>query len=296
MEAAIALSRLGGVATHAELVHEAGRPALRRALNAGAVIRRGHDTYVLADADAGRMAAVQVHGAVALLSAASHYGWKVKEPAKRPQVVVPRGSNRSRLPAAAAELRYAPLTGEELKERVTAPVRTVVDCARFLPFDAALAVADSALRSGLVEPRELADAADLAPRTGRSKAIRVVGCASGEAANPMESVLRAVCLDIRGLKVVPQVWITEAERVDLADMERRLIIEAESFEFHGQLENYRRDVRRYTEFVHQGYDVLRFCWEDIMLRPTYVGEVVTDVLHRRAPRPAVQHPAGADAA
>jgi hypothetical protein len=50
---------------------------------------------------------------------------------------------------------------------VTDPVRTVIDCARDLPFDEALAVADSALRSGKVGPDALRQAAARSPRTGR---------------------------------------------------------------------------------------------------------------------------------
>lgn len=296
MDAVIALSRLGGVATHAELVGEVGRPALRRALRAGMITRRHRDSYALDGADAAHLAAVQAHGARALLSAAAHHGWKVKEPPKRPQIMVRRGSNRSALAPIAAEVRYAALSDAELADRVTAPVRTVIDCARFLPFDAALAVADSALRCGDVGPRELLDAAERAPRTGRANAVRIAQHATAEAANPMESVLRAICIDVPGLDVQPQVWATESERVDLADTDRRLIIEAESFEFHGQLEGYRRDVRRYTRFVRLGYQVLRFCWEDIMLRPSYVADVITDVLHGRAPEPAVRRSSGEAAA
>jgi hypothetical protein len=48
---------------------------------------------------------------------------------------------------------------DEIVAGVTGPLRTVVDCARVLPFDSALAVADSALRSGNVRRADLTRAA-----------------------------------------------------------------------------------------------------------------------------------------
>ena len=50
---------------------------------------------------------------------------------------------------------YATLGADEVVDGVTSPLRTVLDCARRLPFSEALAVADSALRSGLVTEDEL---------------------------------------------------------------------------------------------------------------------------------------------
>lgn len=56
---------------------------------------------------------------------------------------------------------------------VTSPPRTVADCARWLPFDEALAVADSAMRAGLTR-RDLLAAVEALPRTGRERARWVV--------------------------------------------------------------------------------------------------------------------------
>ena len=52
-------------------------------------------------------------------------------------------------------MHWSDLLPEDVVNGVTCPARTVVDCARDLLFDAALAVADSGLRSGLVTPAEL---------------------------------------------------------------------------------------------------------------------------------------------
>ena len=278
MEAVIALTRLGGVASHAELVNAAGRSALRAALDAGLIVRAATGTYGVPDADRARLAALKLNGALGLTSAALAYGWKVKDLPAAPTVWVPRNRRVSPHRRHGIDVRWGSLTTGELSRRRTDPARTVVDCARFLPFDEALAVADSALRSGEVGPIGLLEAAEMAPRTGRSQAIRVAGAATHEADNPMESVLRAICLDIKGLQVLPQQWVGDVGRADLVDRARRLVIEAESMEFHGSLAGYRRDVRRYTGFVGERHLVLRFCWEDIMLRPAAVTAAIEEVL------------------
>lgn len=170
---------------------------------------------------------------------------------------------------------------------MTDPVQTVLDCARDLPFDEALAVADSALRSGLVERRSLVEAAARSPRTGRSRVLRVVHAADGRAANPFESALRAIALDVPGLAVEPQVTLGLAEadgvvvvlgRADLVDASLGLVVEAESWEFHGDRGAFDRDVRRYTSMVRAGWRVVRFVWADVMHDPDHVRAVLTDVV------------------
>lgn len=289
MKAVIALTRLGGVATHAELVDAVGRSALRQAVSAGYILQRGGGAYAVAEADRAKVAAVHLHGALGLTSAAVAHGWKVKEPPQQPTVWVPRTRKVPPSRRSGIDVRWGDLNPGELEHRCTDPARTVIDCARFLPFDEALAVADSALREGDVGPSGLLEAAEMSPRTGRTRAIRVATEATPEAANPMESVLRAICLDIPYLDAIPQQWVGSVGRSDLVDAKRRLVIEAESMEHHGHLDGYRRDVRRYTRMVREGYLVLRFCWEDIMLEPAEVAATICDVLTWWPPsRPAVR--------
>lgn len=293
--AAIALSRLGGVATHAELLSEVGRRRIRSAVASGLIVRTAHQTYALPGVDRDRRSAVELSGALGLLSAARAYGWKVKQIPDRPTVYVRPNRNISPAMRAGVDLRWASLSQSEMARRITDPVRTVVDCARFLPSDEALAVADSALRSGEVERAELVLAAERAPRTGRARARRIAETASPLAANPMESVLRALCLGIHGLDPQPQIWVGEAGRADIVDVRRRLVIEAESMEHHGTLDGYRKDVRRYTEFVRLGFLVLRFCWEDIMFRPDHVRETICHVMNDWPERPRRRDVGGAAA-
>jgi very-short-patch-repair endonuclease len=63
-------------------------------------------------------------------------------------------------------------------------------------------------------------------------------------------------------------------RPDLVDRERKLVVECESFEWHAAREGFRKDVRRYTLLVAEGWIVLRFIWEDVMFRPEWVRDVL----------------------
>jgi len=93
----------------------------------------------------------------------------------------------------------------------------------------------------------------------------VVHAADGRAANPFESVLRAIVLDVPGL-------------ADLVDASLGLVIEAESGEFLGDRGTFDRDVRRYTSMVPAGWRVVRFVWADVMHDPDHVRAVLTDVV------------------
>ena len=75
---------------------------------------------------------------------------------------------------------------------------------------------------------------------------------------------------------------------DLVSVELRLIIEAESFEFHAVPEAFRYDVRRYTAMTCQGWLVLRFVWEDVMHRPELVAAALADAVALRVGRTAMQ--------
>ena len=176
-----------------------------------------------------------------------------------------------------AELRWGDVTANELEARRTSPVRTVLDCARFLPLEDSLTVADSALRAGVTKTELLLQCARL-PRTGRNRAFRVVELATAKAANPFESALRATVLDIPGTHFEPQVWIGNIGRADLVDRVNKLVLEADSFEFHSDSASLNHDMERYNAFVCEGYLLLRFGWRHVMFRQDYVRATVASVI------------------
>ena len=117
--------------------------------------------------------------------------------------------------------------------------------------------------------------------------LRVAEHADPRASGPIESVLRAICLEVPGLTVTPQVRLERSGRfmaiVDLADERLRLVIEAEGFEFHGDRGGFDRDCHRYDELVADGWVVLRFTWEHIMRRDRWVTEILTATVAHRMP-------------
>lgn len=285
MDPVEALQRLGGVEPLGELIGPTTRSQLRWAVRTGEVQRLRHNSYALVDTDQQRRQAIAAGGVLSHLSAALHWGWKVKQPPRATCVTLPRGGHR---PTGELELRWAVVPESDTHRHVTRRARTVVDCARAYDFDVALAAADSALREGEVSRHELLHAAARAPRIGRSKAIAVIEAADARAANPFESVIRAIALGVPGLQVEPQGEIAGVGWVDLLDRRLGIVIEADSFEFHGTREGLRRDVRRYTDFTRRGLAVVRFTWEEAMLEPEYVHQALVEVVGWRQRPPQRQ--------
>lgn len=280
MDVVEALAQLGGETSPKQVHALTSKTALRKAIAAGRVVRIRQGSVGLPTLNAGADAARVANGAQSHLSAALAHGWEVKRAPDLPMVTVPRNRVLDEERRALMRVSWGRLTAQELARRVTAPARTVVDCARALPFDASLAVADSALRSGDVTMAELRAAEQVSPRTGRPAVRRVLAAADGRAANPFESVLRALALEVDSLEVEPQVWIGD-DRVDLADQRLRIVIEAEGREFHNTKQGFQKDVRRYTSLVRRGWLVVRFVWDDVMNRPDYVREALADIVGQR---------------
>lgn len=288
-----ALERCGGVSDGTTLRQVSDAWQLRVAVREGRVVHLSRNSYALATAHEGLAAAARLQGVASHLSAALSWGWKVKRPPSEPVVTLPRNRKVDAQRRESIDVRYADLQEAAVTGRRTTRVQTVIDCARTLPFDEALSVADSALREARVTRGQLLEAARNAPRTGRSRAVRVVELADGRAANPFESCLRALALDVPGLTATPQLPITGVGHADLGDAGLWLAVEADSFEFHALQEAFTYDIRRYTAMVRAGWTVLRFCWDDVMHRPEQVRAVLVDVvaLQRRAVRGCAACPA-----
>ena len=282
MQVVEALERLGGIADRATMLRLCPRRALDGALADGSVVRAGRARIAVPAADGARLAAARTGGVVSHVSAALAHGWKVKATPTVPHVTVRR--SRGSVRAVGVRVHWGDVGDTELRTGITDPVRTVVDCARTLPFDEALAVADSALRSGRVRRTELLAAAAASPRTGRAAAERVARAASARAANPFESVLRAIALGVPDLRPVPQGEVEGVGHADLVDAELRIAVEAESFEFHALPAAFRYDVRRYTAMTRRGWLVERFVWEDVMRQQEYVAAALADAVALRSVR------------
>ncbi|MBC7276913.1 hypothetical protein [Nocardioides sp.] len=196
----------GGAITRKELLDLGLRDELDTALSAGKLVALTGARVALPGLPDDKSAALALGGVVSGLSAARVWGWSLKHEPSHIEVTVPRNSSRKARPGVVVRRRDL-RRGAGSTGAITSRAQTVVDCARDLPFDAALCVADSALRDGLVTGltrEELVAAAETLPRTGRQRALDVVVAADRRAANAFESVTRAIVLPIAGLSVEPQ--------------------------------------------------------------------------------------------
>lgn len=283
MDAAEALLRLGGVADAASLLLLTSRRSLRRAVRQRKIHPVGRGRFALPTASEAERAAATLHGVVCLRSAAAHYGWAMKTQPREPEVAVPRDRKVPASRRVGVRVVWIDLAQDDLAHGVTSPLRTVIDCARRLPFDEALAIADSALREGAITRDEL-----LAVRVrgaGAAAVRRVLDHADGRGANPFESVLRAHCLDA-GLEVSPQAAVdlgTGIVHPDLVCHSARAVFEADSWTHHATRDAHKRDCARYNLLVLHGWRVFRFTWEQVMLEPSYVAWVLGQVARRVKP-------------
>ena len=274
MDVTEVLARMGGVATTTALERAASRDLVRRGLASGEVIRLSRGRLALPTADQAVRRAHAVTGVVSHLSAAAWWGWALKEQPKSPEVTVPKDR---RVAGDRRGIHFVDLSHAEVHDGiVTTPARTLVDCLRQEPFDAGLAVADSALRHSGRHQADLATIAHDVRGPGAPRVRRIAGVASARAANPFESVLRALALEA-GLAVEPQARVRHGREwvvPDLVDVVRRVVLEAESFGWHGDRAALHRDCRRYNWLVRHDWRVLRLPWEDVMHDQPYVTDLL----------------------
>ncbi|GAB3019748.1 hypothetical protein GCM10011376_28810 [Nocardioides flavus (ex Wang et al. 2016)] len=253
MDPVVALERLGGHASARQLLRLTTRRRLRKAVERGRLLQPARGRYMVPTAAEARIAGARLTAVVCLRSAAALHGWELKVQPTSPELMVRRGRKLTAEQRDGVVVRWANLAADQVRDGVTTPLRTVLDCARALPFDEALAIADSALRSGLVTREDL-DGIDVRG-AGAAAVRRVLVHADARAANPFESVLRALCIEA-GLAVEPQA--------------------------------HRRDCARYNLLVVRGWRVLRFTWEQVMHDQAYVRWVLAEVV-RPVGRPEAGH-------
>lgn len=272
----VRLTELGGIATRGTVLRSCSRGDVDRALRVGDVVTVGRGLLALAAIDKQRQTAARLGGVLGLTSAALEHGWAVKTVPDRPHLMVSRGRRVLRSDRRLVHVHRAELTEDEVEDGVTVPRVTLLHCLRRLPFDEALVVADSALRAGV--PRStLTRIAESAKGPGSGQMRRVVDASSPDVANPFESCLHALALQIDGLRVRPQVTVRESgivARPDFVDEDLRIVLEADSFEWHGGRAQLSADARRYDLLVVNGWLVLRFSYEHVMTQPDFVLQVL----------------------
>ena len=236
--------------------------------------------------EAVRAAVVGRRGAASHTSAAR--AWGIELVGRGQPVEVTVGRDRSRAPWPGAVVHRRDLPPDDVVERdglrLTTPLRTVLDLARSLPLEHAVAAADSALRQGLLTQEERGAAVGALPAApGGARVSRVVSLVDPSSGSVLESVCRVLFV-LAGLPA-PQTQhsVRGADgrllgRVDFAWPEHRLVVETDGFAFHADRLSYRADRRRTNALVVAGWRVLRFSWEDVVHDPSHVVAVVRKAL------------------
>ncbi|WP_433160501.1 type IV toxin-antitoxin system AbiEi family antitoxin domain-containing protein [Kribbella sp. CA-247076] len=275
------LRLLGRPATSAELVAGTSRKALASAVRRGEVERLRRGIYTLPGSAADRMTAVAYDGVLSHLSAARVWNLPLLAAPAKPHVIVP--VKRRPRPGPPAVLHWAGVSADERRAGTTSLLRTVLDCARILPFAEALAVADAALTRGLHAEELLAGARALRG-PGSTNARRVAAAADGRSGSFLESMLRALLISNGVPGFEPQVLVSAGPfraRVDLGHRDARVALEAEGFEFHGSATAFSADCGRYDELVAAGWLVLRFTYQHVLGDPGWVVATTRAAVNRR---------------
>ncbi|TDD62813.1 DUF559 domain-containing protein [Kribbella antibiotica] len=273
------LTQLGGSATYAELTAVIPRRALDRAVRNGDVVRLTRGVYGHPQLGADRSTALAHAGVLSHTSAALAWRLPLLSAPPKPHVTLP--THRKARSGPPAVLHWADLPAADLRRGLTSLERTVIDCARILPFGEALAVGDAALATGQLGLEELQIAADRARGRGRANAIAVATAADARSGSFLESIVRSLLLEAGIDDFEPQVLVLTAgrpARVDLANRRLRIVLEAEGYEFHGSPAKFADDCRRYDELVAAGWHVLRFTYQQILGDPAWVIATVRSAM------------------
>ena len=277
-----ALARLGGSATAAELARATTPARLKAAVQRGEVERLARGIYGLPSLGADRLAAIAYDGVVSHLSAAVAWDLPLLVRPEKPHITVPvKRRPRAGRPVV---MHWAASSAAERRDRLTSLLRTVVDCARILPFGEALAVADAALYRGRLTHEELQAGAIALRGPGRPNAVEVATAASRWSESFLESMLRSLLITAGVDGFEPQVVVDTdgfRVRVDLGHRPARLALEAEGYEFHGSPGDFAADCRRYDDLIAAGWLVLRFTYQQVIGDPEWVVATVRSALAQR---------------
>jgi very-short-patch-repair endonuclease len=155
---------------------------------------------------------------------------------------------------------------------ITGPGRTVFDCLRALPDEAAMTLAARALQRGWTTRGELR--ARIHRFAGRQGAPRLAGLMRVIAGGAESVAERAAAALLR--KAGISGWVTNAEirdelgvigYGDIVFAKARLVIEIDGFAYHSDRDRFQRDRTRQNRLVAAGWTVLRFTWADLRHRP-----------------------------
>jgi very-short-patch-repair endonuclease len=171
----------------------------------------------------------------------------------------------------------------------TSIARTVVDLARLWPFGEGLAIADAALHDRRTTLRALAAVADRCENwPGIARATRVLTLADAAAESALESLSRAMFVDY-GLSM-PQLQVNirangrHLGRGDFLWMPSKVIGEADGRGKYQDPTDLWNEKLREDRLRDAGFEVVRWIWDDVVLRPGQTVERIKAAILRAEAR------------
>lgn len=168
---------------------------------------------------------------------------------------------------------------------LTSVPRTVIDLARTLPFAQGVAVADSALHTGLTSKSELATVIAECPRwPGLQRAREVTAFSDGRSESVLESLSRAAFHQAGLPPPDLQVWVGDDDevigRVDFLWRRYRTIGEADGAFKYQTPARARAQLERDARLRAAGYEVVHFTWPEITRVPAQVLDSIRVAFNR----------------
>jgi very-short-patch-repair endonuclease len=171
--------------------------------------------------------------------------------------------------------------------RATTGERTLLDCARLLPFTDAVVLADQAHRFGLARSRLEERLPEWAGRRGVRRARRVLDAMDTRSESVGETLTRLMLAE----SVLPSPelqWVivgrTGTYRADFAWPEQWLVLEFDGERKYGDAPAtvIRNERRREVEIQELGWTVIRVGWQDVVRTPTATVDRIAAALRRSA--------------
>jgi very-short-patch-repair endonuclease len=163
---------------------------------------------------------------------------------------------------------------------VTAPARTLIDCAGRGPAQRLL---DEARARKLVTNAALTDAIARCPRRKGVKDLRALvsdpyaqGYSQSRAERILRRLIKAAALDPPTFNAYVQGY-----RVDAVWPALRLVVEVDGYQFHGHQAAFERDRAKDQALIAAGYVVVRFTWTQLTERPFLVIARIAEALSVR---------------
>ena len=232
-------------------------------------------------------AAVASHHSAALIHGLDLFG----RPATAVAVTRPPGAAGSRTARPGIRLHIAAMPAGHVTVRrgvpVTSVARTAVDLARTCPFQAGVAVVDSALHSRAVTAAELRAVLTTCGRwPGIQRARQVVAFGDARSESVLESISRVAFRDQGLPPPVLQAWVGDPEevigRADFLWRAHRTIGEADGAIKYADPVRAVAQLRRDARLRQAGFEVVHFTWDEIIHEPGQVAASIRAAFRRRA--------------